>query len=57
MYSTILLWTGPGTAKSPESQSGCSRLCQSLPQLHVWLHLQQLSRAVQSPISSNWRHG
>lgn len=34
-----LWWTGSGTAEPSESQPGGARLCESLPQLHLRLHL------------------
>lgn len=41
---------GPGAAEPPTSQPGGEGLRESLPQLHLRVHLQQLSRAVQSRV-------
>lgn len=62
VLSRYVLWTvlcltlfvvplpGPGAAESTPSQPGGERLCKSLPQLHLWVHFQQLSWAVQSGV-------
>lgn len=49
-----MLCLGPGAPVSAQGQPGGKGLCQSLPQLHVRLHLQQLPRAVQQTVPACW---
>lgn len=46
----VVALPGPGAAKSTPSQPGGEGLCKSLPQLHLRVHFQQLSWAVQSGV-------